>query len=223
MENQEKENVNFELTNVTAHKYQSPSIKNLICALVKFQKLLSNTPIVKDQNKKIGNGRVLKYASLDGILKATRPLLTKCGLIVTQGLAGDFVDTCIYHESGEQMGYLTNFEPMTGNGSNALQNIGGGFTYIKRYTYNALLGICVEDDLDGDDQAPIKQKPAFNEDNIRLAAEQYLKDGTLAKVTQKYHVKENVLVTIYNLARDIKEESNNQAAEVEKIQLVTPF
>ena len=42
------------------------------------------------------------------------------------------------------------FHPMSGNkGTNALQELGGGITYAKRYAISAMLGISVDADDDG--------------------------------------------------------------------------
>jgi hypothetical protein len=212
MSTEEKKQVlTFEFTNVCAHKYQTPSILNLIIALVKFQKSLDKITVVKDQT----GARGVKYASLDSIIKTTRPLLNKCGLIVTQGLAGDLVDTCIYHESGEQMGYLTAFEAMTGSGRDSLQNIGGGFTYLKRYAYNALLGLS----LDENDQAPAPPElPLLPKDKYFDAANLLLKDGSLNSILKTNRITEQQTGAIYILAKGIKEQSEKESTEADNLQ-----
>lgn len=211
----------MELTNVTAHKYQTPSIKNLIAALVKVQIVLSETKIKKDIKKsyvdKKGKTHKLEYASFDNIIKVTRPILAAEGLIITQGLAGEFVDTCVNHSSGEQIGYLTNFQPLEIAKNNALQNIGGGFTFIKRYAYTGLLGICAEDE--NQPQAPEPPKlPLLPKDNYYDAANTLLKDGSLDDILKTYRLTEQQTGAIYILAKGIKEESENRAAEVENLE-----
>ena len=211
------------MNNVTAHKYQTPSVKHLITALIQVQNDLLSVKIKKDQKKsyqdKKGNWQKLEYASFDSILKVTRPILTKHGLMVTQGLAGDLVDTCINHSSGEQMGYLTNFLAMENAKNNSLQNMGGGFTYLKRYTYSALLGICIEDETDdpkkNKEQPEAPKLPLLSKDQYFDAANLLLKDGSLNSLLEKNRITEQQTGAIYILAKGIKDKSNQEAKEAD--------
>lgn len=95
--------------------------------------------------------------TLDNILNTVRPILTKNGLVIIQALAGEYLITTIYHVSGQFIQSEMPFHPMSGNkGTNALQELGGGITYAKRYAISAMLGISVDTD---DDAQSSKIKP----------------------------------------------------------------
>lgn len=125
---------------------QTESLSELILAMVNFNNEFQNTKLVKDgKNDHLKN----KYLTLDNILNTVRPILTKHGLVIVQALAGDYLITSIYHVSGQYIQSEMPFHPMSGNkGTNALQELGGGITYAKRYAISAMLGISVDQDDD---------------------------------------------------------------------------
>jgi hypothetical protein len=90
-----------------------------------------------------------KYASLDAILDAVRPILTKHGLALSQeplmeeGRAG--VLTRVIHSSGEAR-ESTLLLPVQ---QNTAQGIGSAITYARRYAISSILGIAADDDDDG--------------------------------------------------------------------------
>jgi len=102
-----------------------------------------------------------KYAPLDAIIEATRPILAKHGLAVTQqplfleGSAG--VETTILHKGGHST-TTTLLLPLK---DQSPQGVGSAITYARRYSLAAVLGITSEDDDDGNvstglhDQKPI--------------------------------------------------------------------
>jgi hypothetical protein len=126
---------------------QTENIADLILAMVNFNLEFQNTKLVKDgKNDHLKN----KYLTLDNILNTVRPILTKHGLVIVQALAGDYLVTSLYHVSGQYIQSEMPFHPMSGNkGTNALQELGGGITYAKRYAISAMLGISVDQDDDG--------------------------------------------------------------------------
>jgi len=126
---------------------QTENITDLILAMVNFNLEFQTTKLVKDgKNEHLRN----KYLTLDNILNTVRPILTKHGLVIVQALAGDYLVTTIYHVSGQYIQTDMPFHPMSGNkGKNALQELGGGITYAKRYAICAMLGISVDADDDG--------------------------------------------------------------------------
>jgi hypothetical protein len=133
---------------------QTENIADLILAMVNFNLEFQNTKLIKDgKNEHLRN----KYLTLDNILNTVRPILTKNGLVIIQALAGDYLVTTIYHVSGQYIQTDMPFHPMSGNkGTNALQELGGGITYAKRYAISAMLGISVDAD---DDAQSSKIKP----------------------------------------------------------------
>ena len=92
-----------------------------------------------------------RFTSLDAILDATRPVLAKHGLALSQepvfedGMAG--VVTRIIHTSGEsrESKLLLPLRDQTAQGA------GGCITYARRYSAAAVLGIASEEDLDGNE------------------------------------------------------------------------
>jgi len=106
-----------------------------------------------------------KFTSLDAILDATRPVLAKHGLAMSQepvfedGMAG--VVTRIIHAGGEcrESRLLLPLRDQSAQGA------GGCITYARRYSAAAILGITSDEDLDGNEAStPSKaviSKPAF--------------------------------------------------------------
>ena len=90
-----------------------------------------------------------KYAPLDAIIDATRPILAKHGLAVTQqpifmeGTAG--VETTILHKGGHST-TSTLLLPLK---DQSPQGAGSAITYARRYALAAVLGVASEDDDDG--------------------------------------------------------------------------
>jgi hypothetical protein len=129
------------------HYKQTDNISELITAMINFNNEFQNAKLVKDGKNDHLNK---KYLTLDNILNTLRPILTKNGLVLMQALAGDYLITTIYHVSGQFIQSDMPFHPMSGNKStNALQELGGGITYAKRYAISAMLGISTDMDDDG--------------------------------------------------------------------------
>jgi hypothetical protein len=99
-----------------------------------------------------------KYAPLDAIVEATRPILLKHGLAVTQsplfmeGMAG--VETTIMHKDG----YSTTTTLLLPLKDQSSQGVGGCITYARRYSLAAVLGLATEEDLDGNDSSGLLKK-----------------------------------------------------------------
>lgn len=128
------------------------------------------TSINNNNNNNIGlamnavaNAKVFKnrksfistYADLNSLLEVINKNLAKHGFFVTQlvntkgiktdirGCNGDVVLSSGYLEVNDKMMALS------GNKTNALQNLGSQFTYLKRYQIQALFAINIENDTDG--------------------------------------------------------------------------
>jgi len=99
-----------------------------------------------------------KYAPLEAIVDATRPVLLKHGLAITQaplfmeGMAG--VETTIIHEAGHST-TTTLLLPLK---DQSPQGVGGAITYARRYSLAAVCGLATEDDLDGNEHLPVKKE-----------------------------------------------------------------
>jgi hypothetical protein len=135
---------------------QSENISELIQSLVKFNAEFQKAGLKKDaKNEHLRN----KYLSLDNILHTIRPILSANNLAIVQALAGEYLVTALYHVSGQYIQSEMPFSPMSGNkGTNALQELGGGITYAKRYALSAMLGISVDIDDDAQSAGSIKKE-----------------------------------------------------------------
>ena len=100
---------------------------------------------------KSGYDYSFKYATLDAIIKMSRPILAKHGLFVTQpaSIQDDkvVVTTAILHSSGQKIESEISCRPE----SFGLQQIGSAISYLRRYSYCAML--CIDSDEDDDGNA----------------------------------------------------------------------
>lgn len=141
---------------------KSDSIANLAMALAKAQ---AEMPVVKfdAKNPFLKN----KYATLGAVIEASRPVLKKHGLAVSQfpyGFENTVgVTTILIHESGEWIEENISLELEVGKGLSNNQSAGVTLTYLRRYAYAAILGITADEDGDGD-------LHASNEANEKVAA-----------------------------------------------------
>ncbi len=134
---------------------QSEQMNELVTALAKFHIEFQTAGLKKDaKNEHLKN----KYVTLDNILNTIRPILAKNGLVIVQALAGEYLTTTLYHTSGQYIQTSMIFSPMSGNkGTNAMQELGGGITYARRYSISAMLSISVDADDDAVSAGRIKE------------------------------------------------------------------
>lgn len=128
---------------------QSDETQNIFKALLNFNKKFKG--VTKDKFIERG-GKKQNYATLDAILKEIRPLLAEEGVFVLQPLSGKYIVTRLQHTSGEFIESAVQFRAMDNQRVNNLQKIGGGYTYMKRYSLTSILGISTDDDLDAEHQ-----------------------------------------------------------------------
>lgn len=109
-----------------------------------------------------------KYASLDAIIEATKPILAKHKLVAFQ-IVNDFgIETIIMHESGEWIGSdCLKIIAEASKGLSAAQAVGVATTYAKRYQLGAMLNVSTEEDTDGQivdnkDLKPVEAKALPN-------------------------------------------------------------
>lgn len=107
------------------------------------------------------------YAELTTIIDCTRPSLTKNGLSFTQDytvhkILGPGICTIIFHKSGQwiKMGFV----PCAIKGAD-MKDIAGQFTYGKRISLTAALGVSADEDVDagsdnGNQGNETEKKPA---------------------------------------------------------------
>jgi len=126
---------------------QSENVDLIIPALIKFNVLFQDASLKKDKtNPFLGNA----YISLDQILNVIRPILSSCDLVIVQNMTGSYFTTALYHASGQYLISEMPFSAMNGSkGTNDLQNLGGGLSYIRRYAISSLLQLSIDTDTDG--------------------------------------------------------------------------
>jgi hypothetical protein len=99
-----------------------------------------------------GRSYTFDYAPLDVTLSAVRPALAKHGLALYHEVGLEpgedprvIVEAVLVHESGEELRSGKLVAPFEAK----IQALGSATTYLKRYTAEALLGVCAEQDDDG--------------------------------------------------------------------------
>lgn len=120
----------------------SESQVNLVTALLAAQRAFP--PIEKSKDGQAGN-RKFKYAPLEEIKRLCDPILWEHDLLVTQGAEGHCVVTRLEHISGE---WRETRMPMNEVHASD-QAYGIEFSYKRRYSYQGILGIVTEEDVDG--------------------------------------------------------------------------
>lgn len=93
-----------------------------------------------------------KYADLTSIFNATKPALREHGLKCVGYFGKDeggvpILTLMLTHISGEWMKTSISISPQTSKPT----DLGGFITYMRRYLYTTLLGVCAEEDVEGDD------------------------------------------------------------------------
>lgn len=158
----------------------SNEINELISAMVKFQSEVESPKKSTANPAFKREGKPLKYADLDAIVKVVTPALSKHGLSQMQFTSTDIeqksvtVTTMILHSSGQFIKSDPIVLPAENFGKFNAQTIGSSITYGRRYSLSAMLGIASEDDDDANTQSlpdisskkpePKPQQNTFNDD-----------------------------------------------------------
>lgn len=135
----------------------SEEIDKIAAALVKFQSKVESPKKTAENPAFKREGKNLKYADLDAIIKAVTPILAENGLSQHQLTGTDMeakavhVTTMLLHESGQYITSDTLMLPADSFGKFNAQTIGSAITYGRRYSLSALLGIASENDDDAND------------------------------------------------------------------------
>ncbi len=107
-----------------------------------------------------------KYADLTSIIDIIKPILVKHGLRIIQSGREKFLDTYLFHISGE---YIS-FEgyPLTPLKSSP-ESIGAAMTYAKRQQIVAIFNLVADEDTDGDysDRKTTKTESKLEEKTYR--------------------------------------------------------
>jgi hypothetical protein len=137
---------------------KSESISHLATALAKAQAEMpvavfdATNPFLKS-----------KYASLGSVIQASRPILAKHKLSLVQFPVSDGtnvvgVESILMHESGEFVSERIVIPLTEEKGKTKVQCAGSTLTYLRRYSWAAILGMYSDEDSDG--SSPVQAFPA---------------------------------------------------------------
>lgn len=127
---------------------KSASIAKLSQALAKAQ---AEMPVVRMNatNPFLKN----KYADLGAVIETSRPILAKHALSVSQFPTGQGeqigVTTILMHESGEYLEETIFINASDSKGLSVAQSAGVVISYLRRYSWAAVLGLYADEDTDG--------------------------------------------------------------------------
>lgn len=129
---------------------RSAELNELFGALAKAQAEM-NTASLSNENPYFKS----RYADLGEFIRATRPALTKHGLAVIQQITPTednvhILHTILAHSSGQWVESQMRITPPKNDIKNDIQTMGSYITYLRRYTYAAIVGVVAsEEDDDG--------------------------------------------------------------------------
>ncbi len=140
----------MEENNITipkAKRFMSEQINEIANALSAFQGSLKQPKLNKEVEvkTKTGGKYKFKYADLFACVEAAAPALKENGLAVSQIVCDWTLITLLTHTSGQ---WIKSELPISLNNGADYQALGSAITYIKRYTYCAILGIVADADDD---------------------------------------------------------------------------
>lgn len=149
-----------EVRKQNAPSYRSVEIKDLFAALAKAQAEMEVASF-NAQNPFFKN----RYADMAQIVKASRPALTKHGLSVIQQIltmqdGTMLLASVLAHSSGQFIESRMRIVPPKSD----VQTLGSYITYLRRYSYAALVGIVTSDD---DDDGEIAVAPMRENNGVR--------------------------------------------------------
>jgi hypothetical protein len=170
---------------------RSEQIGDLVAALAKAQGEF--TQAVKDSDNPYYGS---KYADLNAVISAVRPALNKHGIFMTHDLESDLERQCaivtVGFYFGEQFIEETAEAPATGRAKKDernegvaatkfdVQTLGAAWSYLRRYTLQAICGLASEEDDDGNslqaDNKPIAKSatcPTCGKDAIIKGKAEY--------------------------------------------------
>lgn len=152
----------MEETFVPINSFMSAEINEISAALSAFQGTIEQPKLEKEVKviTKSGKDYKFKYADLSDCVKAAAPQLKEHGLSVTQIISDGKLITLLSHVSGQWF----KSELFLPAQSAEYQAFGSAITYLKRYSYCAILGVVADTDDDANmacgNDATIKDRRA---------------------------------------------------------------
>lgn len=149
----------MEENNIHTCSYMSGTIDQIATALSEFQGSLEQPKLEKEVNVKTrtGSGYSFKYADLSACVKAATPALKANGLAIVQLISDGCLVTMLTHKSGQWFKSVLRLPQQTAD----YQSYGSAITYLKRYSYCAILGIVA--DTDDDANAAMGNQATFKD------------------------------------------------------------
>lgn len=134
----------MEENKTTTNSFMSAEIKDISAALSAFQASLDQPKLEKEVKVKTRTGLEykFKYADLSACVRAATPKLKEHGLSVSQMFNDGKLITLLSHTSGQ---WLKSEVSLPSQGAD-YQAFGSAITYLKRYSYCAILGIVADTD-----------------------------------------------------------------------------
>jgi hypothetical protein len=138
---------------------KSEQLNELATALSKAQAEMPAAPMLA-VNPFLKN----KYADLGTIIKTATPILSKNGLAVSQQVVTELdrigVTTTLLHTSGQWIESTVSL-PLGGEkGKSIAQEAGSIVTYLRRYSFGAIIGMYTDEDTDGNQPVKNHEQPA---------------------------------------------------------------
>ena len=175
----------------------SNTLNELFTALAKAQSEM----LIAGENSTGGSSQSykFKYADFTEIVKASRPALTKNGLCVIQRTIYNdnqsFLETLLCHSGGQ---YISSAMPITPKGNDP-KDLGGYITYLKRYTYSAIVGVISHEEEDIDKyQETKKQSKLISQSQVDTLITEFKKSPGLL---QKF-LDNKSIASLHNLPAD---------------------
>lgn len=125
--------------------------------------------------KKDQSGYGYNYSDLNSVITTAKPILAKNGLCLTQLLGQTTTDvtvtTILAHKSGQYFKSVSSLPVIDMKGCNVAQGAGASISYLRRYAYQAILGMSSEDNDASSDGKKVstggasQKKSAFKADS----------------------------------------------------------
>lgn len=120
-----------------------------------FAEAMAEMPMIPRSGKNTHSGQ--RYSTLDDLIKATRPVLSRHGLSLnwqTTATGNEYSVTAIVrHADGHSISTTLSGGRDNGKQMNVLQGGGSTETYLKRYTGFSILGLASGDEVEDDGRA----------------------------------------------------------------------
>lgn len=169
----------METTTSQLASFMSENIDQISAALSAFQGVVEQPKLEKEVKVKTksGGSYSFKYADLSACVKAATQALKGCNLSVCQLISNGKLITILSHKSGQWF----KSELILPTQTTDYQAYGSAITYLKRYSYCAILGIVADTDDDANiacgNQAEFKERKqqpaaAFTEAQLKEALEE---------------------------------------------------